>query len=152
MSLRTRSRYRNLLPGSRIWANDRAIGFHTAHLNENGAVIGIDKETFDSFPKMLYSVKVCQSLNFIHGNELEEAEDNKCCSICLSDYKEPENLRTIPDCDHMFHMDCIDEWLRLHATCPICRTSPLPSRSSTFLAQESPPTAIPTALHHGLNP
>lgn len=141
-----RCRHGNPLLDRRRWANDRAIGFGAAHLNHDSAVIGIDGETLDSFPKMLYSDKVCQSFKSAEGNELDEAEDNNCCSICLSDYKESEVVKVIPDCDHMFHIDCIDQWLCLHATCPICRTSPLPSRSSSSLAQEARTTTIVTVL------
>jgi len=141
-----RSRYGSRLLDPPRWANHRAISLHTAHLNHDGVVIGIDEETLDSFPRMLYSQKVCQSFKSAEGNELDEAEDKKCCSICLSDYKESEVVRVMPDCTHMFHRNCIDEWLRLHATCPICRTSPLPSLHSSPLAQEAPTTTILTVV------
>ena len=44
------------------------------------------------------------------------------CSICLNSYEEDETLRLLP-CDkrHHFHKDCVDEWLVVNATCPICR-------------------------------
>ncbi|KAF3448702.1 hypothetical protein FNV43_RR09415 [Rhamnella rubrinervis] len=43
------------------------------------------------------------------------------CSICLSEYKPKDTLRTIPPCNHDFHAHCIDKWLRVNATCPFCR-------------------------------
>lgn len=44
------------------------------------------------------------------------------CSICLNNYTEGDTLRLLP-CDrrHHFHKDCVDEWLVVNATCPICR-------------------------------
>ena len=111
-------------------ANDRAP-LNTAHLDNHGVEIGIDDETLNSFPKMPYSEKDSQSFTSAERTELEEAEDKKCCSICLNDYEDSEVVRVIPDCGHMFHKDCIDEWLRLHPTCPICRTSPLPSQRNS---------------------
>lgn len=114
--------------------------------------IGIDGETLNSFPKISYSENVCRSLNYAEENELEEAEDKKCCSICLNDYKESEVMRVIPDCGHMFQVDCIDEWLHLYPTCPICRTSHLPSqRSSIYLAPEAAAATILTVLDHDSN-
>ncbi|MBA0761375.1 hypothetical protein Gotri_024030, partial [Gossypium trilobum] len=35
-----------------------------------------------------------------------------------------ETIRTIPDCTHYFHANCIDEWLKLNAACPVCRNTP----------------------------
>jgi hypothetical protein len=108
-----------------------------------GVVIEMDEAALDSCcPRIIYSEKSCQSLK--SGDSDQGAEDMKsCCSICLSDYKESEVVRLIPDCDHMFHAVCIDQWLRSHATCPICRISPqnlptpfpqrAPTRTPTFI-------------------
>lgn len=56
------------------------------------------------------------------------------CSICLGDYKDSEWLRLLPHCGHFFHKECIDTWLRLKLSCPMCRNSPLP----TPLAEVTP--------------
>ncbi|KAL0309284.1 UNVERIFIED_CONTAM: RING-H2 finger protein ATL68 [Sesamum radiatum] len=37
-------------------------------------------------------------------------------------------LRMLPDCKHCFHVTCVDAWLKLNASCPVCRNSPLPTR------------------------
>eukprot|EP01018_Ginkgo_biloba_P016470 Gb_08038 [translate_table: standard] len=103
------------------------------------SIAGLDQATLDSYPKVVYSEKQC--------NPSKPHADNSCCSICLSDYKESEVLRLLPDCGHMFHVACIDAWLRLHATCPMCRTSPLPSPQTTPL---STPLSefVPLARHY----
>lgn len=88
-----------------------------------GGPRGIDEATLDSYPTTVYSEKVFRSSK----SEREEesgAEHKICCSICLSDYGESEVVRVLPDCSHMFHVDCIDQWLRRQATCPLCRISP----------------------------
>ncbi|KAL3821046.1 hypothetical protein ACJIZ3_006951 [Penstemon smallii] len=43
------------------------------------------------------------------------------CSICLQDLNDGESARLLPSCRHLFHLHCIDEWLTLQGTCPICR-------------------------------
>jgi len=44
------------------------------------------------------------------------------CSICLDDYSDPEiKLNKLP-CHHVFHKECIQEWLKNNDTCPECRT------------------------------
>jgi hypothetical protein len=50
---------------------------------------------------------------------------NDDCSICYSNYENcseettPVNLK----CNHIFHDNCIKEWLKKSGTCPICRTN-----------------------------
>uniref|UniRef100_A0A1D1YWW6 RING-type E3 ubiquitin transferase n=1 Tax=Anthurium amnicola TaxID=1678845 RepID=A0A1D1YWW6_9ARAE len=47
------------------------------------------------------------------------AEDAECC-ICLSAYDDGVELRELP-CNHHFHCPCIDKWLYINATCPLCK-------------------------------
>ncbi|KAK8644334.1 hypothetical protein V6N13_123644 [Hibiscus sabdariffa] len=42
------------------------------------------------------------------------------CSICLEGYEVDEEVREMP-CNHFFHSGCIEKWLRIHGSCPICR-------------------------------
>ncbi|KAG0009886.1 hypothetical protein BGZ80_001969 [Entomortierella chlamydospora] len=42
------------------------------------------------------------------------------CPICLCEYEDLEELRRLP-CDHYFHKECVDEWLKLKRTCPLCK-------------------------------
>ncbi|XP_050203286.1 E3 ubiquitin-protein ligase At1g63170 [Mercurialis annua] len=46
-------------------------------------------------------------------------EDAECC-ICLSAYEDGTELRELP-CHHHFHITCIDKWLHINATCPLCK-------------------------------
>ena len=41
------------------------------------------------------------------------------CAICLSPYDNNDILRCLP-CQHRFHIECIDSWLSVSATCPLC--------------------------------
>ncbi|GJM94953.1 hypothetical protein PR202_ga11640 [Eleusine coracana subsp. coracana] len=43
------------------------------------------------------------------------------CVICLGMVQVGEMVRRLPACKHLFHVECIDMWLRSHTTCPICR-------------------------------
>ncbi|KAI3903918.1 hypothetical protein MKW92_047361 [Papaver armeniacum] len=45
------------------------------------------------------------------------------CSICLSEYRPTETLKIVSPCNHYFHAQCINPWLRTHTTCPVCRKS-----------------------------
>ncbi|XVF73262.1 hypothetical protein PTKIN_Ptkin12aG0187800 [Pterospermum kingtungense] len=46
-------------------------------------------------------------------------EDAECC-ICLSAYEDGSELRELP-CHHHFHCTCVDKWLYINATCPLCK-------------------------------
>lgn len=45
--------------------------------------------------------------------------DQQCCAICLDGYEHNNRVRILP-CNHCFHVNCIDVWLRKRATCPMC--------------------------------
>ncbi|XP_045813851.1 RING-H2 finger protein ATL52-like [Trifolium pratense] len=50
-------------------------------------------------------------------------DDGDTCAVCLGDFEEGEELKTMPECLHSFHVPCIDKWLNSHSSCPICRAS-----------------------------
>lgn len=59
-------------------------------------------------------------LEQLSPQELEEKDRiATSCSICLCEYEDLDELRHLP-CDHYFHQECVDEWLKLKRTCPLC--------------------------------
>ncbi|KAE7995800.1 hypothetical protein FH972_000567 [Carpinus fangiana] len=63
------------------------------------------------------------------------------CSICLSTVGEEATVRVLPNCTHMFHVECVDVWLSSNTTCPICRTAAEPR-----VLHPVQPTAPPVEL------
>ncbi|KAJ2949406.1 hypothetical protein O0L34_g15320 [Tuta absoluta] len=59
----------------------------------------------------------------------EQAANNATCSVCWDVFQVGEMVSKL-ECDHIFHANCIQPWLQLHATCPICRRSLLPEEPS----------------------
>ncbi|GMN67811.1 hypothetical protein TIFTF001_036885 [Ficus carica] len=74
-------------------------------------VVAVDEAALQRFPKLLYS-------------EAKLQINQGSCSVCLGDYGENDVLRLLPHCGHAFHLECVDPWLRLRPTCPLCRSSP----------------------------
>ena len=44
----------------------------------------------------------------------------KECTICLEDFIIGREIITLP-CFHIFHVECICDWLRRNKTCPLCK-------------------------------
>ncbi|KAL3829698.1 hypothetical protein ACJIZ3_018500 [Penstemon smallii] len=94
--------------------------------DSQNVVVGLDQAVINSYPKFVFSKR-----NWNGGNDT-------VCSICLCEYRESEMLRLLPDCRHCFHVMCVDAWLKLNASCPVCRNSPLPTPLSTPLQEVVP--------------
>ncbi|KAI5081734.1 hypothetical protein GOP47_0001477 [Adiantum capillus-veneris] len=60
-------------------------------------------------------------------------EDSECC-ICLSTYEDGIELRELP-CGHHFHCACVDRWLRMNSTCPLCKYN-ICKNSNNFAAED----------------
>lgn len=82
---------------------------------EPAAMMGLDESTIESYTKVV-----------LGESRRVPGLNDSTCPICLSDYCTKETLRCIPDCGHCFHAECIDEWLRVNGSCPVCRNSPSP--------------------------
>ncbi|XVF34886.1 hypothetical protein REPUB_Repub18cG0097000 [Reevesia pubescens] len=64
---------------------------------------------------------VIESLPFFKFSSLKGSKQGLECAVCLSKFEDIEILRLLPKCKHAFHIDCIDQWLEKHSSCPICR-------------------------------
>lgn len=79
---------------------------------------GLDPSVIASLPKFLFK----QSSAAAAADRASSVE----CAVCLSMLEDGEMARSLPNCKHTFHADCIDQWLESNSTCPICRTGAEP--------------------------
>lgn len=93
-------------------------GTGTAAVTPQPATIhaGLDDSTIESYTKVV-----------LGESRRVPGPNHTACPICLADYHPKETVRCIPECEHCFHAECIDEWLRINGSCPVCRNSPSPS-------------------------
>lgn len=60
----------------------------------------------------------CRTLTYQYTKHSNSKEEK--CTICLSEYNLSEHVRRLP-CMHLFHVHCVDKWLKQSKRCPICR-------------------------------
>ncbi|CAN6467360.1 unnamed protein product [Victoria cruziana] len=82
---------------------------HGATAGNGTAKDGLDCAVLASIPVFLY--------------KSGDRQDGLECAVCLSPFEDEEKGRELPPCRHCFHAQCIDSWLQLHSTCPVCRAS-----------------------------
>ncbi|XP_041704894.1 RING finger protein 11 isoform X2 [Coregonus clupeaformis] len=72
-------------------------------------------------------VRIAQRIGLIHhlpkgvydaGRDGSEKKIRECV-ICMMDFVYGDPIRFLP-CMHIYHMDCIDDWLMRSFTCPSC--------------------------------
>ncbi len=85
--------------------------------------------------------KSCNEINSILGKSYKIKDNDKLigenCMICMEQYKIREFKRIIPNCQHIFHKKCIDKWLQMNASCPVCRYDLLGKDQTTLDLSES---------------
>lgn len=85
---------------------------------EDDSTRGLDRAVIESFPVFSYDL--------VKGLKAQTKEIVEC-AVCLSEFRDDEQLRLLPKCSHAFHPDCIDTWLFSHITCPVCRIILVPT-------------------------
>lgn len=86
---------------------------------------GLDEAVLKSIPVFVYSSKT-------HPEPMD-------CAVCLSEFEENESGRTLPKCEHSFHIECIDMWFHSHSTCPLCRS---PVEPGPVVESENPTQVV----------
>lgn len=80
----------------------------------------------------------------------QDFKDGLECSVCLSEVTQGEKTRILPNCNHGFHVQCIDMWFQSHSTCPICR-NPIQNSNPNQLSPEGITHNTPEAADYSSN-
>ncbi|XP_076938535.1 E3 ubiquitin-protein ligase ATL4-like [Bidens hawaiensis] len=67
------------------------------------------------------------SLPLFKFSSLPDTNAGGDCAVCLSKFEPVDQLRLLPMCCHAFHAQCIDAWLKTNLTCPLCRSTVIPT-------------------------
>lgn len=94
--------------------------FHAAPPGEYASELGYTYEdllTLESVPRGIKKLDHLPLLVYV-GQELPVSQT--MCAICMTEFQKDENLRSL-QCSHYFHRECIDKWLSVGTTCPVCK-------------------------------
>ena len=72
---------------------------------------GVDPHLRDNIPNFVYQPGISGTVPF---------EERKC-AWCQEEFTNGDRLSSIPSCGHVFHSDCIGEYMIRRNTCPFCR-------------------------------
>lgn len=74
---------------------------------------------------------------------VQVSEPAAVCAICKDDLPLAAAARRLP-CGHLYHSDCIVQWLEMHNSCPVCRSRLLSADPEEAAPSELdlPPTRI----------
>jgi E3 ubiquitin-protein ligase RNF115/126 len=79
------------------------------------ALLGVTSEKRGPLPASRVSIEAMPRVTVT-----KEESVAKECAICLDGYEVGGEAREMP-CKHRFHSGCIERWLGLHGSCPVCR-------------------------------
>lgn len=54
-------------------------------------------------------------------DEMVSSLEEESCSICLDSFSVNMTVRKLTKCKHVFHQQCIDQWLARKGECPNCK-------------------------------
>ncbi|KAE8704498.1 Calcium-dependent protein kinase 29 [Hibiscus syriacus] len=72
---------------------------------------GLSKDSMENIPK----------LRITEENIWDSLRSRIPCSICLEEFLQWEIVHRLPQCNHMFHVSCLQKWVKSHKSCPLCR-------------------------------
>ncbi|KAI8767464.1 E3 ubiquitin-protein ligase arkadia-B isoform X2 [Biomphalaria glabrata] len=105
--------YRQTLGPRHMPMDRRHPHFDMSHCNVMGATQEVIER--NTLPHKYKKVETSNS-----GDAGADSNHQEKCTICLSEFETGEDVRRLP-CMHLFHSECVDQWLATNKNCPICR-------------------------------
>jgi len=69
----------------------------------------------------------------------EQGEEDLSCTICFGPIEDGNRVGQLP-CEHIFHVECLKEWLQRRNCCPLC----MQANIATPRSPSTPPSGIDT--------
>ncbi|XP_066332444.1 RING-H2 finger protein ATL8-like [Miscanthus floridulus] len=121
-----------------VWALRRGVVLRAAasrRQDEERAAGGLSAEDLNELP--------------CHDHECSKAGAGAGaeCAVCQEAFQAGDRCRVLPRCEHGFHAQCVDQWLRKSRVCPVCRAEV--GRGKAAGAVAGPSLAVVTERRRG---
>jgi hypothetical protein len=98
---------------------------NNSSITYNRIMMTIANELYSELINVPNQENVICTLNEEEKNKLTKVilENNldKCCSVCMDELVKDNQVIILP-CEHIFHTNCIEEWLsKYNYNCPVCK-------------------------------
>ncbi|XP_008783976.1 E3 ubiquitin-protein ligase ATL41 [Phoenix dactylifera] len=100
----------------RLWGRRRVLHTPPASRPTEALRTGLRPSAISALPTFAYR-------RVGDGSGSENTGTSEQRTVCMSLVEEGEMVRLLPNCRHVFHVDCVDVWFRSHSTCPHCHSS-----------------------------
>ncbi len=80
---------------------------------------GGDEDEWDSDDEEPQPVSQA-ALDALPTRQIADDEETESCVVCLDAMSAGERVAVLR-CGHVFHVECVKEWLAVSGTCPVCR-------------------------------
>ena len=84
--------------------NDYVIKYQAKEENKNKKINNKKKELIDQIETLEYNLDKATLFQ---------------CGICMDSFHETEKVKRLP-CEHIFHIDCMNQWIQTNKNCPFC--------------------------------
>lgn len=82
----------------------------------------LDEDNYNSDLVEKYLLICHSGSNSLFHNDLHDLDKRDNCPICLNEFEEKKGLINCPTCKKYIHKDCIDRWIKIKRSCPMCRS------------------------------
>ncbi|KAF3649255.1 putative delta-aminolevulinic acid dehydratase 1, chloroplastic-like isoform X1 [Capsicum annuum] len=103
-----------------LLALEERMGTVSTALSEEAVSKSLQRSIYQSMPSELGAF----------GGDGDEDEDEIKCSICQEEYVVGDEIGKL-ECEHGYHVECVQQWLKLKNWCPICKASAASSKLTT---------------------
>lgn len=67
----------------------------------------------------LNDVDISEHTSTMEYNQVQPTYQQPSCSICKENFDIHDTIRLL-SCQHIYHKNCVDDWLKQHPRCPTC--------------------------------